>query len=63
VVQFNHRFKIQNGATLAIDLVELELDAQQRHQELVALLAAQNDGNSSEYPISVGSSSRLVRVI
>ncbi|KAJ7824511.1 hypothetical protein B0H14DRAFT_3145662 [Mycena olivaceomarginata] len=31
-------FKIQNGATLATDLVELELDAQQRHQELVALL-------------------------
>jgi hypothetical protein len=63
VVQFNHRFKIQNGITLATDLVELELDAQRRHQELIALLAAREDGNPSKYPNSVGSSSRLVRVI
>ncbi|KAJ7732199.1 hypothetical protein B0H14DRAFT_2997857, partial [Mycena olivaceomarginata] len=46
-------FKIQNGTTLATHLVELELDAQQRHHELMALLAAREDGNPSKYPNSV----------
>jgi hypothetical protein len=54
-VQFNHRSKIQNRVTLATDLVELELDAHQRHQELEVLLAAQDDSNRSEYSISVSS--------
>jgi hypothetical protein len=55
MVRFNYRSKTQNRVTLATDLVELELDAHQRHQELVALLAAQDDGNQSEYSISVSS--------
>ncbi|KAF8217701.1 hypothetical protein K438DRAFT_7693 [Mycena galopus ATCC 62051] len=47
-------FKILNGATLATDLIELELNAQQRHEELMTLLAAQEDGKASEYSFSVG---------
>ncbi|KAJ6572131.1 hypothetical protein B0H19DRAFT_1256041 [Mycena capillaripes] len=41
-------FKIHDGVSLAAILAEFELDAEQRHQELLALLAAQ-DGKSSEY--------------
>ncbi|KAJ7098225.1 hypothetical protein C8R44DRAFT_888860 [Mycena epipterygia] len=40
--------KIRSGATVAANLIEFELDAQQRHQELMAVLAAQND-RKSEY--------------
>ncbi|KAJ7098233.1 P-loop containing nucleoside triphosphate hydrolase protein [Mycena epipterygia] len=45
-------FKIRNGATMAAELIEFELDAQQRHQELMAVLAAQND-RKSEYSYSL----------
>ncbi|KAJ7154633.1 P-loop containing nucleoside triphosphate hydrolase protein, partial [Mycena filopes] len=51
-------FSKMNGGGLSAELIELELDAQQRHQHLVALLAAEGDihsvgdsasGHRSEY--------------
>ncbi|KAF8202676.1 hypothetical protein K438DRAFT_1757998 [Mycena galopus ATCC 62051] len=47
-----HGSKMRTGVSLTTDLVELELDVQQRHRQLMALLAAQDDENSSEYPVS-----------
>ncbi|KAJ7113836.1 hypothetical protein C8R44DRAFT_881413 [Mycena epipterygia] len=38
---------------LKAKLIEFELDAQQRHRELMAVLAAQNDGKSLEYSDSL----------
>ncbi|KAF7348590.1 NB-ARC domain-containing protein [Mycena venus] len=45
-------FKMRNDVSRATDLVELELDAQQRHRELMAFLAAQEDRSSLESPVS-----------
>ncbi|KAJ7645999.1 hypothetical protein DFH06DRAFT_581428 [Mycena polygramma] len=42
-------FKMRGGASLAAEVIELELDAQQRHQELVTLLAQYD---TSEYSVS-----------
>ncbi|KAJ7931287.1 P-loop containing nucleoside triphosphate hydrolase protein [Mycena leptocephala] len=44
--------KIRTGGSLPADLVELESNAQRRHEELLALLGSQDDGKSSEYPVS-----------
>ncbi|KAJ7488857.1 P-loop containing nucleoside triphosphate hydrolase protein [Mycena latifolia] len=44
--------KMRNGIAMATALVEFELDAQQRHQELMSLIATENDGNLTEYSAS-----------
>ncbi|KAJ7698560.1 hypothetical protein B0H17DRAFT_323450 [Mycena rosella] len=44
--------KMKDGVHVAAQLVEFELDAQQRHKELMSLLAARNDASSSEYSAS-----------
>jgi hypothetical protein len=40
-------------------IAEMEIDAQRRHEELLALIEAQSDGQSSEYSASVSVSSRF----